>query len=208
MWKVQSDPKLNLSKILWLSSLPASLMKIWSKMKLVSSRQHFSKSIRPSRAGNSHANSRNWAKIKLVRDFMPVLIICMFDEDLIKTEVGMVQTTFSPLYVWEINGQVTLMWMVPSAHKSNLFKILWLSSLPASLMKIQSTIKSLSPRQYFPKSTPPIKAGNTPANSQNWPWRYYCLKVWTKKAILYAHHESLRLRWAKKIDSWEQRTHL
>ena len=46
-----------------------------SKMKLLLSRQHFMKFTGPSRVGNSHANSRNWAKIELVRDFMPVLVI-------------------------------------------------------------------------------------------------------------------------------------
>ena len=44
--------------------------------------------------------SQNWAKIKLVWDLTPVLIICKFDEDLIKNEVAIVRTTFYPLYVY------------------------------------------------------------------------------------------------------------
>ena len=71
MWIVWSDPKTNLSKILWLSSLPASLMKIWSKMKLLSSR-HFLMSLRLSRAV-THANCGKWAKIKLVLSLLPAL---------------------------------------------------------------------------------------------------------------------------------------
>ena len=59
-------------------------MKIQSKMKSLSSGQHFLKSMGPSRAGYSHANSQNWAKIELVLDFMAVLITCKFDEDPIK----------------------------------------------------------------------------------------------------------------------------
>ena len=45
-----------------------------------------------------------------IRDFMPVLVICKFDEDSIKNEVVIVWTTFSPLLcLWETKGQVTLM---------------------------------------------------------------------------------------------------
>ena len=72
-----------------------------TKKKMLSSGQHFPKSMRPSRAGSSRANSRKWVKTELVRDFMPVLIICMFDEDCIKNEVAIVWTTFSQLYVCE-----------------------------------------------------------------------------------------------------------
>ena len=49
------------------------------EMKSLLSGQHFPKSMGPSRAGYSHASSRNWAKIELVRDFMPILVICKFD---------------------------------------------------------------------------------------------------------------------------------
>ena len=62
------------------------------EMKSLLSRQHFPKSMGPSRAGYSNASSRNWAEIELVRDFMPVLVICKFDEDSIKNKA--VQTTF------------------------------------------------------------------------------------------------------------------
>ena len=44
-------------KIDWLSSLPASLMKVRSKMKLPSSGKKFPKSMGPSRAGKSHVNN-------------------------------------------------------------------------------------------------------------------------------------------------------
>ena len=39
-------------------------------------------------------------KSNLYRDFMPVLVICKFDEDSIKNEVAIVGTTFSPLHVY------------------------------------------------------------------------------------------------------------
>ena len=56
--------------------------------------------MKPSRVENSHANSRKWAEIKPVRAFMHVLVISKFDEDQIKSEVAIVRTTFSPLYVY------------------------------------------------------------------------------------------------------------
>ena len=70
------------------------------KMKSLSSKQHFPQSMRPSRAANSPANGQNWAKIKFVRDFITVLVICKFDEDPNKNEVAIVRTTFSPSYVY------------------------------------------------------------------------------------------------------------
>ena len=70
-------------------------MKIRLKMQSLSSEQHFMTSMGPSRMGNSHDNSLKWAKIELVPDFMPVLVICMLDEDTIKNEV---LTIFSTLY--------------------------------------------------------------------------------------------------------------
>ena len=56
----------------------------------------FLKSVGPSRVANSHANSRKWVQIKDVRDFLPFLVIYMFNEDSIKNEVAVVRTTFSP----------------------------------------------------------------------------------------------------------------
>ena len=47
-------------------------------------------------------------------------------------------------------GQVTLMPLNETGPKSNLSKILCLTSLSACLMKILSNIKSLSSGQYFP----------------------------------------------------------
>ena len=58
----------------------------------------------------------------------------------------------SPLYnvcLTETKWQVNLVWIVRSDPKSNSFKILWLSYLPAGLMNIQSKIKSLSSGNIF-----------------------------------------------------------
>ena len=62
-------------------------------MKLLSSGQHFPAHMRPIRVVNSHVNIRNWNIIE--GDFMPVLTVCMFDEELAKNEVAIVRITFS-----------------------------------------------------------------------------------------------------------------
>ena len=53
--------------------------------------------FRHSSASNSVVNSLIWQEIKLLRDFMAVLVTCKFDEDPIKKEVATLRTTFSPL---------------------------------------------------------------------------------------------------------------
>ena len=50
-----------------------------------------------STASNFEVNCLIWPEIKLVRDFMYVLVTCKFDEALIKNEVVIDWTTFSPL---------------------------------------------------------------------------------------------------------------
>ena len=52
--------------------------------------------------------------------------------------------------IFVTQGLVTLKWMVQSGPKSYLSEILWMSSLPKSMRKIQSKMKSLSIRQPFP----------------------------------------------------------
>ena len=103
-------------------------MKSRSKMKSLSS-EHFPKYMRPIRVGNYHADIQNWTKIKLVPDVMPVLIICMFDEDPIKSEIAIVRTLFPPpppppphththptpiVCLWESKRQVTQMHIATS----------------------------------------------------------------------------------------------
>ena len=46
---------------------------------------------------NSIVNSPIWPKFEFVLDFMPILVICKFDEDRIKSEGVTVDTSFSPL---------------------------------------------------------------------------------------------------------------
>ena len=45
----------------------------------------------------SEENILIWPEIKIIQDFMAVFNTCKFDEDLIKKEVAILRTTFSPL---------------------------------------------------------------------------------------------------------------
>ena len=62
---------------------------------------------------------------------------------------------FSIISLWQTffmaQGQVTQKRIVWSGWKSNSANILWLSSLPANLTKIQLKMKSLSSEQHFPR---------------------------------------------------------
>ena len=79
---LHSGPNSNFADILRLSWLPASLMKLRSKLKALLIRQ-----------GQIWASS----EFELIQDFMAVLVTCKYDEDPIKSEVAILRTTFSLL---------------------------------------------------------------------------------------------------------------
>ena len=97
-----SGRNLNSFKLLCMSSLPARMRMIDSKMKELECSQDFShyKSgdfSRRSRAANSAVLGLIWPNFELVRDVMEVLVTCKYEEDPIKNEGARVLTTFSPL---------------------------------------------------------------------------------------------------------------
>ena len=99
---VVSDRNLNSSKLLCMSSLPARMRMIESKMKELECSQDFSHYkygdfSRRSRAANSAVLGRIWPKFALIRDITVVLVTCNYEEDPIKNEGASVFTTFSPL---------------------------------------------------------------------------------------------------------------
>ena len=53
-----------------------------------------------SRASNSKKSCTIWLKIKLIRDFMLVLVIREFDQISIENKVAVPRTTFPPLIVF------------------------------------------------------------------------------------------------------------
>ena len=93
----------NSSKLLCMSSLPARMRMIESKMKELECSRYFShyKSMgifsRRSRAANSAVLGPIWPNFELVRDVIDVLVTCKYEEDPIKNEGATVFTTFSPL---------------------------------------------------------------------------------------------------------------
>ena len=91
---VRSGRISNLSEILWMSSLPASMKKIRSKMKALEWTQHF-----------PHYNSmvametsgRIWPNFELIQALIHVLITCKYEKNPIKNSGENVMTSFSPL---------------------------------------------------------------------------------------------------------------
>ena len=100
----------------------------------------------------------------------------------------------------DAQGQLTPQSLVEPGPNSNLSEILWSSSLPVSMKKIQSKMKALTCSQHFPHYKPmgAIRChGNQSSNpiwskslspypmmliwlrSAHWSQRYLCLKVWT-----------------------------
>ena len=67
---VKSSRNSNESEILWLSSLPARMKKIRSKMKALECLQDYMSSFRPSRAVNSAVNGGIPPKFELIQAFM------------------------------------------------------------------------------------------------------------------------------------------
>ena len=89
---VISGRNFNSSKLSCMSSLPARMRLIKSKMKELECSQDFShyKSMgifsRRSRAANSAVLGPIWPNFELVRDAIDVLITCQYEEDPIKIE--------------------------------------------------------------------------------------------------------------------------
>ena len=104
-WIYRSGPNSNPFKLLCLSSLPASLTKIQSKVTEKSWRHHF---FHRSRARYSKMTGQIWPKFELVWDFMPVLVTCKFVEDRIHSNWENMETPFSPFKVnGNAQGQIT-----------------------------------------------------------------------------------------------------
>ena len=148
------NQNLNSSKFLCMSSLPARMKMIQSKMKELEWSQHFPiislwVFFRRSKAANSAALSLIWPNFKLLRDFMVVLVTCKNEEDPIKNESARVFTT---LYInfSDAQWQITPESVVVSGRISYSLKLLCISSSPARMKMIQSKMKELEWLQHFP----------------------------------------------------------
>ena len=94
-----SGRNLNSSKLSCMSSLPARMRMIDSKMKELEWSQDFShyKSMGIFQIANSAVLGPIWPNFELVRDLMDILVTCKYEGDPIKNEGARVDTTFSPL---------------------------------------------------------------------------------------------------------------
>ena len=91
---VRSGRISNSSEILWMSSLPASMKKIRSKMKALELTQHFLHYISMVAMETS---CRIWLNFELIQALIHVLITCKYEKNLIKNSGENVITSFSPL---------------------------------------------------------------------------------------------------------------
>ena len=69
----------------------------WASLQTPFSNYKSGKFFRRLRATNSVRSDLIWPKFELVQDFMPVLVTCKFETNLIKNKRQKVETSFSPL---------------------------------------------------------------------------------------------------------------
>ena len=84
----------NSSEILWMSSLPANMKKIRSKMKALEWTQHFPLY---NCIVAMETSGRIWPNFKLIQALIHVLITCKYEKNLIKNSGENVMISFSPL---------------------------------------------------------------------------------------------------------------
>ena len=125
IWIVQYGQYSNLSKILCLSWISASLKILQSKLKVLCPGQGRIWAFSALKASNFKMNCTIWPIFKLVQDFMPVLNTCKFEEKL-QSELKAVCPRSNTGF-FNTQGQVTLRRILQYHRNSNLSEILSLS---------------------------------------------------------------------------------
>ena len=136
-----------------MSSLPARMMLIKSKMKELECSQDFShyKSMgifTDAQGQRTPQSGPNWQNFELVRDVMDVLVTCKYEDDPIKNEDDRVDTTLYSNFS-DAQGQITLVLVSVSGRNLNSSKLSCMSSLPARMRMIDSKMKELEWSQDF-----------------------------------------------------------
>ena len=110
----------NPSKILWLSSFPAKMKLIQSKMKALECLKHFSLYKSMGIFSDTSTNSgRIEPNFQLIGNFM-VLRLTSNEEDLIINEVARVLIRFSPIITqWELSVAIETRVLIRSGSKHN-----------------------------------------------------------------------------------------
>ena len=125
------------SELLCMSSLPVSIKRIPSRTSEKKWQHRFSHYNTICCHGNQWSNL---AKFRIIQPFMHVLIACKYEKDLMKNSGENVITSFSPLYARGIffRHSRAANSVVYGQISPNPFKLLCISSLPASMKCIRS----------------------------------------------------------------------
>ena len=139
---VVSGRNSNSSKLSCMSSLPARMRMIESKMKELECSQDYShyKSMGIFPDAQGQLLGPIWPNFELVRDVMDVLVTCKYEEDQIKNEGARVFTTFSPIItLWELSVAMDTRVPIRSGSKPNAA----LAPLVAEIFKIENVYRHI-----------------------------------------------------------------
>ena len=137
-----------------MSSLPARMMLIKSKMKELECSQDFShyKSMGIFTDAQGQLTPQSLVRSGRIsnssRDVMDVLVTCKYEKDPIKNEGARVDTTLYSNFS-DAQGQITLVLVSVSGRNMNSSKLSCMSSLPARMRMIDSKMKELEWSQDF-----------------------------------------------------------
>ena len=100
-------------------------------------------------------SSRNWNSSKLSRMSLLPTRMKMIHTKMKELELSQHFSHYKSMGIFQdAQVQLTPQSLVESGPNSNLSEILWLSSLPVSMKKIQSKMKALACSQHFPHYNP------------------------------------------------------
>ena len=141
---VRSGRISNSSEMLWMSSLPASMKKIRSKIEAIECSQYYTSifQMRKGRVGGGI-----WPKFEHIQAFMHVT--CKNEDD------RQAFPHYKSMRIFpDAQGQLTPQSLGRSGRISNSTEMLWMLSLPTSMKKIRSKMKALECSQHFPHYNP------------------------------------------------------
>ena len=137
-----------------MSSLPASMKKIRLKIEALECSQHYT-SIFQTRKGRVVVSGRNLNSSKLSCMSSLPARMRMIESKMKELECSQGYSHYKSMGIFpDAQGQLTPQSLVRSNRISNSSKMLWMSSLPASMKKIRSKMKALECSQHFPHYNP------------------------------------------------------
>ena len=148
---VRSGQISNSSKTLWLSSLPAKMKKIQSKMQALECLQQFFTDAQgqiTQESGVVSGRNLNSSKLSCMSS-LPARMR-LIKSKMKELECSQDFSHYNSMRIFpDAQGQLTPQSLVRSGRISNSFEILWMSSLPASMKKIRSKMKVLEWSQHY-----------------------------------------------------------